>query len=269
MRRQRPLAETQRMLEQTLIPSPNISLLELDDLAAAVNRFHSADGLVSEQYHLISKLSPRTMVRKPSNEESEFVSSWYFNTMVEGAHRMVDAGSSKVIELPGELTPFLAPFTVPGPEVASLFHVDIVIYLDEVLWKLVPGSSLLTWEGRVRDEEVYGRNRFLGLEPRAGHTAMHGYIVGAFARSSFLLGERAYRRVLIHAGIVLEVMHQYDLIAKGERSFRYTDVFIDNEIDRLLANDGVERGTLVCFALETIKEYLKESGTDQHVKAIG
>ncbi len=253
MRRQRPLAETQRMMEQILIPSPNVSSLELDDLATAVNRFRTADGLVSEQYHLISKLAPRTMVRKPSNKESEFVSSWYFNTMVEGTQQMLDAGSSKVIDLPSELTPFLLPFTVSGSEVASLFYVDIIIYFEQVFWKLVPGRPLLIWDGKVQGEQVSRLNRFLGL-PHSGHSATLGCIVGAFARSSFLLGERAYRRVLIHTGIVLEVMSRHNMVAGDRHSLRYTDLFIDNEIDKLLANDGVERGTLACFALETIQK---------------
>ncbi len=242
------------MMEQILIPSPNVSSLELDDLAAAVNRFRTADGLVSEQYHLISKLSPRTMVRKPSHKESEFVSSWYFDTMVESAQRMLDAGSSKVIDLPSEMAPFLLPFTVPGHETASLFYVDIIIYFDQVLWKLVPGRSLLIWEGKVQDEQVSRLNRFLGLEPHPGHSVTLGCIVGAFARSSFLLGERAYRRVLIHTGVVLEVMHRHNKVAGSEHSLRYTDLFIDDEIDKLLANDGVERGALACFALETIQK---------------
>ena len=254
MIRQRPLDETQRMLEQTLIPSPNVSTLELDDLASTVERFRVSNGLVSEQYHLISKLNPRTVSRKPPGRESDFVHKWYFDSVGQGADRLVEQGSSKVTNVPAELGTVLSPFMNLSDAIMCLYYVDVIVYYNGVLWKQVPGKPLLTWEGRVQDPQVLALSRFLGVSPQSGNVLALGFVVGAFTRSAFLLGERAYRRTLLNAGIALETMRRHSSMADSTTLFRYTDLFLDDEVDRVLANDGVERGTLACFALERIQK---------------
>lgn len=74
------------------------------------------------------------------------------------------------------------------------------------------------------------------------------FAVGSFARNNVLLGARGYRRTLVEAGRVAEV------VARVARELglaaRLVQEFADSELDLALEADGTEVGTLIAFELE-------------------
>jgi hypothetical protein len=88
--------------------------------------------------------------------------------------------------------------------------------------------------------------KVLGRPPRlAPHAAL--FVMGWFARNDVLLGPRGYRRTLLEAGRVLEVLLRVSrtLGIENELHTEFTDV----DVDRVLEADGVETGTLAVLTL--------------------
>lgn len=251
----RPLDELQRSLEQTLIPSPSVTELDPDTLGETISRLAAVAGDAGERYHLASALTATTMDRLADLESAAFVRQWYFTTAADGARALAEQGSTRVLPaaaLDPALAFCVAPFTDPVPSAATLFGVDVVVTHDRGLWKVVPGTGALTFEGTFdpgHAERVAAACRV--WSPDADVTATSFvFVVGPFARSSYLSGARGYRQALLAAGAVLgHLASRWEAYPGDHPLLAVHDTFVDRVVDEVLRNDGVERGALAVVGL--------------------
>jgi len=243
------------MLEQTLIPSPHVTELDADPIATTTSRFASAAGDISERYHLASRLTARSFSQMVSSgHTASFVRQWQLESAAEGASELQRLGSSRirsVESLPPPLGVCLAAYREVTPDVAPLFAVDIVVAADRALWRLVAGTGQMTFEGEFDDVDADAVASALEAWPPGidSGEAVFVFVVGVFVRAALLARTRGYRNTLINAGNVIGQMQTaWRMAERSAELLVISDLFLDDEVDRILRNDGVERATLAVLS---------------------
>ena len=244
---------SQRMLEQTLIPSPNVSILAPSPLLDFVNRMELGSVQPAESFHVNSKLSEaeRSRVMDPLRRES--VRKWFLENCGHVQPQDLTDHASVVTlphsNLPPLLGKALSTFGTTGNLKTMLYSADLMVVYNNAVYRQVSGADQLWMEHIISDELVQLlRTSPIGLETKKFATAgTIAVLVGVPWRNMLFVGARGYRRMLVDTGMILSAFGSvcqqlgYDVTPCFD--------FIDCAVDTVLANDGVERGALVLIAL--------------------
>lgn len=249
---------TRRMVEQTLVPSPNVTALAGRRGSGFVDRLRpSASGLladVAELFHLNSKLVRQLPDERFPDSQAAAIRDWFFATC--GGVRDQDlTGAQTEVRLPHAGLPpgvaaGLAPFGPAGPLARLLYTVDLGVLLPDPA-----GSGALACRQPAGAGHLWVEHR-LGPEARAALRATvpdpvtapllveHPtfVLIGVPWRTMLFSGPRGYRRMLMDAGVLLNALGAA-VLSQGLEPRPVFD-FYDEELDELLGNDGVERSAV-------------------------
>lgn len=254
-----PNEQLRRMIEQTLIPPTNVTELDPTSIHTATSRLGDVRGSASERYQLDSMLTPGQLRRTPDSELAGQIRQYYFSTTVEGYDSLLASGGRWVRRhSPGYVRAALEPFwSEPGP-VSALFSADVLVLSDGRLWRQVAGRDGCLFEQNLTASQQQLLEKHLGTAAASGDEAAAQHVdesdqvlviavVGAFARSAFVYGNRAYRAVGMSAGMAIGAI----LSAAGRKDARprVVDRFVDHEVNALLGCDGVDRGAFALLEL--------------------
>lgn len=264
----RPEDHVRRMLEQTLVPSPHVTELRTDALGSASNRFAHARGNAAERAHGSSRLYSFNIERQSNHSDtSSLIRDWFFETGRDGAKELARLGSEQVRDissLPNALRACLSPYAEVGPTIAPLFSCDIVVNIDGALWRLVPGTKYLTFEGMFSSSDATQVAEALEAWPPVDpESVSFCFVVGAFSRAQHVLGERAHRHTSVQAGRIggsVEAAWLYQ--QRPDEIFLSSDSFIDEAVEQPLRVDGVERAVLLVMAICSIEFERSEQKQD-------
>lgn len=232
------------MIEQTLIPPTTVTELNPDTIHSATSRLGDACGNAAERYQLDSMLTPAQAKRLPTTLESTWMREYFMTTTAEGYDQMRQRGGRWAREWTpdDDLTQLMAPAWQDPTAVGALFGVDVLVVRDGAFWRQVPGRAGLIFEGNL----VERTSRLLreGLPWDVEQTPVENtvFVIGAFARLSFLYQHRAARAASQAAGMITGAILRSALA--GRRRAAVVDQFIDAPLNTVLACDGVDRGLL-------------------------
>lgn len=258
-------AEFQRMLEQTLVPTPNLTSLSNSFLEEFVNRFDNRIENPAESFHLNSMLTRSDGLRLLPPGQAAEVRSWYLEKCgrVATSDLDTDLGHNIVVphdQLDRRLAMMLSVFGQDGPMRGALYSVDLMIVMDRKVYRQVAGSSGISLEAVLDDENW---QMFTDATVDTAPADIDGavatiVIVGVPWRNMLISGPRGYRRMLIDTGVLLSALgsmaQQVGLVANP-----VTD-FVDVSVDRALANDGLDRSALLLMPLH---EPAEPEGTEE------
>lgn len=131
----------------------------------------------------------------------------------------------------------------------ELFYaVEVRLVVDEILAIHEPVWDTLFVVRKLPADDLRLLRQGLQLMDTTGATSYDGllvFILGCFARNDLLMGPRGYRRTLVEAGQVAQLV----LSEAGRQGLAVWPLyeFSDREVDRALEADGTEEGTLMAF----------------------
>lgn len=234
-------------LEQTILPSPHVTLLAPDAREVYSHRLADVTGTAAEQYQVNSRLRPWELAGLPSEEEVEAVRRWFLQSGRDfaGADLVPGAAAPRrpFADLPAPLAALFG--RLAGPMATSLYVADLIVAFDDGLWLLPPGGDALVAERR----QSGWRARMTAAVPPAlrgpfGTAAAVVAVVCVPWRTMTSYGERGYRRALMETGVLVSNVCGA-AVELGLRPYPVLD-YVDTDIDTLLGDDGVER---FCAAL--------------------
>ncbi|MYH45672.1 MAG: hypothetical protein F4008_02585 [Gammaproteobacteria bacterium] len=229
-------------IEGTLMPSLNSI-----DLTPQVHldyqcRFGNFNVNPAEFFHLNSKLvrgSTRKIAANPEHVNSVIQS--YIETSYNPAPESVDdMDASPIVAF--ELWRQQVPEYLHGlgqHSVERYYAFDTLVLTGNTLNKVLPGKSIL-WTDRLLTEAQLTafNNALYGVAAEAlSQSSSVLMIVGCPWRYMMMYGPRGYRKMLIDIGFVLSALNP----AFEDGKAMMIDHFYDNEIDRILGLDGIER----------------------------
>ena len=238
-----------RALEQTLIPSPNVVELAPSKASAFTNRLVPADDDVAELFHLNTRMSRHQPDVRLSETEKAGVRDWYFTSCgkygEEDLAESADTVRRPHSSLPAGLAGVLAEFGAGGSLLSLLFGCDVMVVWDGMICRQTPGEDSVWVEHLLPD----------GAAERIAATGADAWSREALAEAEFVLvltgvpwrsmlggGARGYRRMLMDAGVLLDVV--CGLAQHHGLDPRPVFDFYDDELDGLLYCDGLERSAL-------------------------
>jgi hypothetical protein len=261
--------ELRRMLEQTLVPPLGVTELDPNSVKRTTSRLGAAQGSVSELYHLNSGLTPAGVARLLPEPSVKTVKDFYFNTAMEGAKEMERQQSGNITDLRSvapELEQVLVPCWSVPYVVPALFAVDVLVVAGGKLWKQVPGAPRLIFESMWSDEQTVELSEAMPGSPSlTGPDRALIFIVGAFARTGFVQGDRTYRTTGLSAGIVAGALMQACFGPPPTWRPVLVENFVDTDVNRLLRNDGTDRGAVSVLALSKVPMQQSASSPAQGV----
>lgn len=229
-----------RMLEQTLVPPVSVVELDPDTLHRATSRLGDVEGSVSERYNLDSMLTPAEMRRLPSDEETTRIRQYYFATTAEGYDNLLEQGSRWAMQWPSEgLRQVLEPCWTDPATVSALFSVDVLVVLQDALWRQVPGRDGLIFEGRLTARTRAELTAAVPWPVERTPLEQAVFTVGAFGRVGFVYGKRALRATYLATGIALGALTRSAL--RSGAQVAVVEHFVDHYVNVALDCDGVER----------------------------
>lgn len=192
---------------------------------------------VAELYHVNSKLRRSHLAAMPSFEQMRQMRELVRLNESGVSDGAAGDGSPRMAhdELAGDVRALLQFFASPrGAEL--LYSLDIFLLDESGLHHQVPGRSALMTTGPCR--------------PQARPLVEQGpaiLVVGQPWRYMALEGPRGYRSMLLDAGRVLGALENTSL-SPGASLTTYS-LFVDDEVERSLGFDGLERTTLAIAQL--------------------
>jgi hypothetical protein len=222
------------------------SRLAADSLQDHVQRPVSPSSSVAELYHVNSKLYPSNAagLLVARVDAASFRLECIRRTRVASARAQ---NAERMLVSPA-LQRLLA-LTTAELDMDVFYAVEIRARLVDRLLAWDPSNAEFTALKGLTESDaslLEAALKVLGRPPRlAPHAAL--FVIGWFARNDVLLGPRGYRRTLLEAGRVLEVLLRVSrtLGIENELHTEFTDV----DVDRVLEADGVETGTLAVLTL--------------------
>lgn len=241
-----------RALEQTLLPSPNVVELAPGKIAGFVNRVSADQEDVAELFHLNCRLSRHQPDRRLSESERAGVRTWFFDTC--GRHDPADLSTSADsvrrphAQLPQALAAVCSAFGPGGRLVPLLYSCDLMVLTADALCRQQPGEDALWVELLLGGPGVLAP---MVPDPAAAQALGGADVVfvltGVPWRTMLGHGPRGYRRMLMDAGVLLDVLGGLAMQAGLDVS-PVLD-FYDDEVDTLLHCDGLERSVLALVAV--------------------
>jgi SagB-type dehydrogenase family enzyme len=196
-------------LEQTILPSPNISALDPTPKESYQTRLRDARGTLAEQYHVNSRLRPWELSRLPSEEDARSIRDWFLASGRAWSDDHLDpdaraaAPMRPLAALPMPVGPFLQRFCErQGP---ALYAADLMLVLgDELLLVSPAGEDVIVERSLGADAQ-----RRLAQQVRPTHRAGLAEALCVLAvttvpwRHMVLYGERGFRRALMETGVLI------------------------------------------------------------------
>ncbi|GAA4710284.1 hypothetical protein [Phytohabitans rumicis] len=243
---------TRRLLEQTLVPSPNVTALA-DRKASAFTERLSAGDDVAELFHVNTKLTRHQADRRFTDAEIAAVRNWYLETCgrVHEEDMAPAAAQARVphAALPAPVASVLAPFGQDGPPARLLYAVDLSVLLPGGVYRQLPGAGEVWLERRLSSADRDALRRAVP-EPAARLLAGDDpvlLVTGVPWRMMLFNGPRGYRRTLMETGVLVNLLGA--LAAERGLDPRPVFDFYDDELDALLGHDGVEHSLLALLVL--------------------
>jgi hypothetical protein len=243
----------QLQLEETILPSPySGELTELAESAFSYRFEAKNEPHIAELYHSNSKLNPHSTLKPAGQKKLSEVRQWFF----EKAWRLqpddltAEAEGSILIKwenLPEGLRTLLDPLTQQdSPPSQLLYAVDLMVLTEQYLLRAIPWRGFL-WIERQFEDEDWDKLREAVLDISLPHSPVL-FLVACPWRHMLLVGPRGYRDTLIDAGKLINGLENiaYEQGMKLEMS----TLFYDENIDKLLLLDGIERATVAIAVLK-------------------
>lgn len=248
-----------RMVEQTLIPSPNVSTLAPTPLLDFVNRMELGVVHPAESFHVNSKLSERHRDDLIEAGRADTVRKWFSENCGHVRPEDLDEELGKAValhhvDLPPRLGKALSAFGSQGPMKTLLFSADLMVVYNGGAYRQVGGEDQLWKEHTIAAADL---ERFMaspmGVDPDKFESAVAiAVLVGVPWRNMMFNGPRGYRRMLVDTGMILSAFGSVCQQVGYEVTPAFD--FVDIDVDVALANDGVERSALLLVALNEIAE---------------
>ncbi len=146
-------------------------------------------------------------------------------------------------------------------DVKQYYAFDTLILSGNTLNKILPGKSILWTEQLLSEAQLEAFNHaFYGVAVEAlSRSSCVLMIIGCPWRYMMMYGPRGYRKMLIDIGFVLSTLNP----ALEDGKAIMVDHFYDNEIDRILGFDGVERSIQVIIACaDRVLEAVESASTE-------
>lgn len=263
----RPAEELRRMLEQTLVPPPHVTELDPDTIEATTTRLADPRGNLAELYQLNSCLTEASWSRLPDAESTEVIVDYYLGTAADGYDGLLDSGSRWVLPLndaPPWVRQLLGPLALHPVVTATLFSSDLLVGFEGSLWRLVPNRPGLQFEGTWPDSmtaELGEAVPSLHSLPFAPSGVL--LLVANIVRSSYLVGDRAFRQAAISCGTLLGMLWSVLGARPPFIQFKATSQFLDHQVNSLVRCDGVERAVQLVAFVEP--HHLPEEAENEHI----
>lgn len=240
-------------LEQTVLPSPQVTNLDPGRRDVYADRLADAAGSAADHYQVNSRLRPWELADLPSAQEVRAVQEWFLRSGrsydPDQLRSGVDAPLRPLSGLPAPFAALLGRFGPDGPMAPSLYPADLVVVDDDELALMPPNGPALVVERRPGPGV---RTALAGAVPEAQRAVVTQApwllaVVTVPWRHMVLYGERGYRRALMETGVLVTNTCGIALEC-GLRPVPMLD-FADTVVDRVLDNDGVERFCAALIAL--------------------
>lgn len=230
-----------RMLEQTLVPPTTVTELDQDTILAATSRLSDIRGDASERYQLDSILTPALLKRLPSADEAQWIREYFMTTAAEGFDRVKAAKTrwARTWHVTDNLESVMSACWQDPVTVGALFGIDALVVIDGALWRQVAGRPGLIFEGLLTETAQERLANALPWDASPENLESVVFLVGAFARLSFVHGQRTSRAAHQAAGMAASGMIRASLSAR--RRAIVVDQFLDTPLNQELACDGVSR----------------------------
>lgn len=238
------------LLEETIIPSPNVVELRRTPTTDYVFRFTQTTPHVAELFHENSRITPHADANTIMDPDALIgARKWFYGTAYKPREEVFDEARAREVGLLSDARD-LVPVAGAGfarvlePDVAELaFGLDLLVLARGRIHRLVLDSGLLWLERHYEERELAAIGACLPqLDDDPCATGVLVFVVGAAWRYMALQGPRGYRRTLIESGRLMQAIED-----AGARDGSGVDIqidFYDARLDRLLKLDGVERATL-------------------------
>lgn len=252
-------------LEETTVPSPNVTDLERNPVNDYLTRLSARAPHVAELFQENTKISPHSTVNAPLQRPLlDATRAWYVST----SYRPVPGDFDRRTAVPMHV---LMPVSQLGPELEGLltdladadpdllYSLDFWLLLDREVFRLPPRSPDLWLERRLEAGELERlRAAVLGVggdDVRSAQALL--FVVPVPWRYMIFQGPRGYRRSLVDVGRVLAWMDR-TAVTRGI-SATWTIDFHDATVDEALWLDGVERSVGAIVLLTTTTEGSRET----------
>lgn len=256
-----------RMLEQTLIPSPNISTLAPTPLNDFVNRMELGTVHPAESFHVNSKLSDSDRDRLVDPGRADTVRKWFSENCghVRPDDLDDDLGSAVAlhhVDLPPRLGRALSAFGPDGPMQTLLYSADLMVVFNGGAYRQVGGEDKLWKEHTITDADLEAFIASpMGVDPEKFEGAVAiAVLVGVPWRNMLFNGARGYRRMMVDTGMILSAFGSVCQQVGYEVTPAFD--FVDIDVDVALANDGVERSALMLIALNEVPDPATTNGAE-------
>ena len=245
-------------LEETLLPALNSLDLRRTAETDYLYRFSATSQNIAELFHENSKLSPHSTLTVPGDSSVvEDAREWYFATSYGIGKETFDPEHADrvkldTVDLPEPLRPLIERATEPGEMCDLLYGIDLFFRCENRILRALPTRDFVWVERSVEApawEQV--QRAVIGLPGADPETPRHFlFLVGCPWRYMMFYGPRGYRRTLVDAGrLIGRLEHE---AARRDLQVLVAEDFFDNQIDRFLLLDGVERSTLAVLVLEAL-----------------
>lgn len=235
-------------LDRPHLPSPNSAELIWSPLADFAGRAVRPDPHIAELFHVNSKLIRRRATSLCSPETVDAVREWFLAQAASGVDDATHAPREVAVPhhaVASHLRHLLAPFAAEGNAARLLFAVDLAIVTDGGLFRQVPARTTL-WREHPPNEATAAMRREPPVHGRTNGSAAaeRDYVVVTAVpwRYMALLGPHGYRRALLDAGRVVEILAGSPHPDSGTPM-----IFLDpyqQEMDEMLGIDGIERSAV-------------------------
>ena len=236
-----------RVLEQTLIPPVMVRELDPDTIGAAVSRLNDAAGTVSERYLLDSALTPAQLLRLPSSTEVSTIREYFFQTVTEGYDASVGSTRWARPWTDGPLAQLLSPAWTDPVMVQALYAVDVVVVVDDAVWRQVPGRPGLVFEQQLEEGMADRLLTALPAPLSSGRASVAVVAVGSHVRAQFTHGDQAAREIFIATGMIMATLAR-QAMQLGRRPV-IADQFVNATLDSAVYADGVDRAVTALLLL--------------------
>jgi hypothetical protein len=240
------------LLEETIVPSPNVVELRRTATSDYVFRFAATTPHPAELFHENSRITPHSEQNVVIDEEALVgARKWFYGTAYRPREDTLDEAAARARGLmvdARELVPRAGGglLRLLEPDVPELtYALDFLLLDGDRIYRLAPGADVLWLERRYAAPRLPAiREALPELEDEDGVLL---FVLGVPWRYMALQGPRGYRRTLIEAGRVLQALE--DAASRDGSELQVSLDFYDARLDDALRVDGVERATLAAVAM--------------------
>jgi hypothetical protein len=244
-RRTQETVGTEKFFEQSVYASvewPGRTVrLQPDSLLDFRNRSSSPNVSSGESYHEASKLYPEMLLGLAAMSiDAQKVRELFVRRRGAAWSEL----ETFAVFCPKRAFELVSSLTDSAP-LGLFYAVEIRIAVADHLWFLEPTKgALIPIKKLTGFEEIQSCLGLLEGAP-AWPTSCTLFLVGSFARNVMLYGERGYRRTVLEAGQMSQLISERARMLELEFTLKFE--FADRRLDRLLEVDGTEEGTLAAF----------------------